>query len=1618
MNLTGDSFLSSDTWGQGNAGNITINGEGATILIQGGENSDSQISTSNNATGNAGDINIKARRLSLEDGGFLRSNTLGQGNAGNITIDVDENISLANGSYIGSAVSQDAVGQGGQINLTAKSVSLSEISLISTATLSDNEQSNGGNIEVNVSESLNITTNSFLSSITDGKSNAGNITINGDEATILVQGRGNIGDGANISNSSGDKTTGNAGDIKITGRSLALKDGGTLSSFTLGQGLPGNIMIDIEENLTLINNGGISSFVGDKAVVPEAEKSTIQINAGSLSIAENSSITTFSEGIGIAGDVVIDVDDAFDFVGGLITSELRIGAEGKAGNIDINAHSLSLKDGAFFDSSTSGQGDSGKISITTDEAVTLSGAGTSISNTVNRGAIGNSQGISIEAESLSITDGAQIQTLVRGASENNPAGIGNAGSININTDNAVNIVGGSIRSSLGTDAEGSAGDIKIEARSLSLEDGAVVNSSTFGQGDSGRISITTDEAITLSITGTRIRSIVGTNAAGKAGDITIQGRSLSLDNGASLNTSTFGNGNSGIVSLKTDESITLSGAGTTIFNNVERGGVGNSQGISIEAESLSIIDGAQIQTLVRRASEANPAGVGNGGTINIKVRDGVNLSGIGVNSEGITVSSLISSALGTGAEGKAGDINITARKLSLENGARLSTSSGGQGDAGNINLDIQETFNLSGFAFNSDETIIFSTSVRSVLEAGAEGKAGDINLKARSLSLENGAILNNSSFGVGDAGNITLDIQDAVNLSGFSPNSNRTGILSSQITSLLGTNAIGTAGNINIKARTLSLDNGGSLNNSSSGIGNAGDITLDIQDTVNISGFALNSDGTSAFSSQVRSRLETGANGKAGNIHIKARTLSLEDRGQINNNTFGIGNAGNIDINVDDSINLFRSSFITNSVGQGGVGNGGNLDIEARSLTLTEGSQITTVVFRAGVNTPGGEGKGGDIRITATDFVDISGVGSVQLNIPDTSNDPSNTTGLIPTAGFSSGLFAINNSRSFDLEPSFSWIRDEFPVSQNFLSQQLFNNVNAGLSSKGAFSETYNNQISNYAYDASLETAQAVYLGYFQGTLEANSFTYTAGNGNSLAVISGNGNINYGSGYYDSINFSQISVNQVVDYSFAEIGSGGEIFNPGDGDRVFDYITLDNGTTILFEGIDKIYFSEGEIDLTVNPNDTGYLDQWNLHMMGVQNAWRFTTGSDDVLIGVQDSGLGVFNGNFHPDLNNTLYYADNVADEFYREVPGDSYRRYSSHGTAVQGIIGAATDNGRGIAGINWNSNVFHIDLDIDQNVGDLDIVDATQRMINYANSQDQRLVINMSFGGGSIDPAFEQLVANNQDNALFVIATGNDGRNGISNPSSLAKSYDNVIAVGASWGFESEYTGGSVAAGTRADYSNYGEGITLMGPTAVPSTRAYHYSSFFSGFSYDDDFNGTSAATPNVAGVASLVWSANSDLSATAIKNILSDTAYDLGSEGYDLVYGHGFVNADAAVRRAMALSSTDSLTGISSNNSFSTANASTYDSSEADIDPLTGKNYSNQFALEEDSLLLTQQISDDSFLELSENTTINLGAANSNEMMTVLKDSFSEDFGYDSPFAMSNSLGEGNVFYNDIEV
>lgn len=427
---------------------------------------------------------------------------------------------------------------------------------------------------------------------------------------------------------------------------------------------------------------------------------------------------------------------------------------------------------------------------------------------------------------------------------------------------------------------------------------------------------------------------------------------------------------------------------------------------------------------------------------------------------------------------------------------------------------------------------------------------------------------------------------------------------------------------------------------------------------------------------------------------------------------------------------------------------------------------------------------------------------------------------------------------------------------------------------------------------------------WINGTLGADQFTYTSAS--PITFYSGNGNVDFGSGQRDVLNFKAAGIASTqVSLNLANATTGGVVDNAGNGNRLYDAITLANGNQILFEGIDQIHFTDTTLDLSVVPNDPLFSQQWDLHMTGVQNAWRFTKGTAGVLIGIEDSGLGTDStGNINPDLRPTLFSGNNYLDE------STSY----SHGTQVQSTIGAAGNNGIGIAGINWGSDVYHIDV-LGGESGDLDLATATQILINQANSKGQRLVVNLSLAGGYSDP-FGQLVANNQDKALFVIAAGNDNTSTISSPGSLAQTYSNVVSVGSVWG-RNDYYGNPKTPGERTEYagwwgSNYTTDanvsanirpLTLMAPSEFIAETANRNASGSYDFAYRDKFNGTSASTPIVSGIASLVWSVNPILTAGQVKAILSETAYDLGTPGYDKFYGNGFINADAAVRRALAL-------------------------------------------------------------------------------------------------------------------
>ncbi len=426
------------------------------------------------------------------------------------------------------------------------------------------------------------------------------------------------------------------------------------------------------------------------------------------------------------------------------------------------------------------------------------------------------------------------------------------------------------------------------------------------------------------------------------------------------------------------------------------------------------------------------------------------------------------------------------------------------------------------------------------------------------------------------------------------------------------------------------------------------------------------------------------------------------------------------------------------------------------------------------------------------------------------------------------------------------------------------------------------------------------------GTLGADTFSVNLSSPDS--VISGNGNLDFGRGQYDRIDLSSL-LSSSVQLNLASVRTGGVVYDPGNGARRFDALTLSNGTEILFEGIDLLQFSDRTLTLAITPNDPLFNQQWNLGMMGLPDVWRFTTGSPAVLIGIEDSGLAyTANGQLPLDLRPTLTQPSNAADDFEdRDI---------SHGTAVASIIAAASNNGIGMTGINWNSPVYSIDV-LGDTATDVDLAAATQTLINEASRNQQQLVINLSLGyrnsfsGANLEPDFTQIVANNP-NVLFVIAAGNNGNQGqagLSYPATLAQQYRNVIAVGAAWG-RTDRDGITRVPGERIQYSwwgsQYGNGLTLLAPSEVVATQA-DWSTQGPQFSYftgnGDRFNGTSAAAPNVTGVASLVWSVNPTLTATQVSDILVATAIDLGAPGYDRFYGNGFINADAAVRRAIAM-------------------------------------------------------------------------------------------------------------------
>ena len=295
------------------------------------------------------------------------------------------------------------------------------------------------------------------------------------------------------------------------------------------------------------------------------------------------------------------------------------------------------------------------------------------------------------------------------------------------------------------------------------------------------------------------------------------------------------------------------------------------------------------------------------------------------------------------------------------------------------------------------------------------------------------------------------------------------------------------------------------------------------------------------------------------------------------------------------------------------------------------------------------------------------------------------------------------------------------------------------------------------------------------------------------------------------------------------------------------------------------------------------LEQWDLTTdrgISVDRAWAKSTGAGvviaDIDVGVQAD---------HPDLAGR--WAPGGFDVFQLDADPNSETR-NAHGTNVAGVLGAAADNGIGIAGIAPGARILAIRSSDD-------IIHQGRRLahaIVHAVDNGAR-VISMSLGADSFTRSLRRAVAYaERKNAVIAVASGNEFHFHHHWPQIA----DSVLAVGGlnpdtadAAALQSDFAPVAADFKRRAAYSDYGPHLDVVAPTQVPTTQW--------GGGYITNWSGTSAATPHVAGVAALVKSARPALTAEQIRQLLRVTADDLGEPGWDQYFGWGRVNAARAL-------------------------------------------------------------------------------------------------------------------------
>ncbi|MEW6493953.1 MAG: filamentous hemagglutinin N-terminal domain-containing protein [Cyanobacteriota bacterium] len=1018
-------------------GAITLHASNGDITTGGIEASTSVDSIS----GNGGDISFTAINGNITVAGDIRSTSIGNSstgkgglvsltaigntpNTGDIIVEgkID---TTAFSRYGGMPWVKARMGEGGDVVLSADNVI--DVGMINIAgNVADQTNYNYGNINLTANEiylgegrgktitltAADIITAGFLDS-SSFKDNGG---------TINLTAGGDISVGFLDSSFSGDGTgNGNGGAINITSREGTIfAEDGVIKSTTFGMGNAGNI----------------------------------NIHAPSVSLV-NTEVTTTASGIGNSGSISIVANDSILLDRSRLFTSVAPGTTGTGGNITLEAQSVSLSNFSFIDTATFGQGDAGNVLIQAEELVSLdkssifsitAGQGnagkvtvqarentlapnvtltnrSNMSTAVNSTAQGNGGDIRINARSLDITGGSQLQALTRGEGDTantrgnsgkiaiaadsvaisgisadgflsgvftstNATNSGKGGTINITTPGTLLVADGAVLSAQTASTFGG-GDIFVQANQVELRNGGQFLTSTTSSGQAGNITVEAAERVTISGTDPNFNNRVSPNTLVPACAVAGIPCGTSTNPDVDFSTripyvsiSATGTGEADIYTFEV-------AAGTRAIFDIDNGDKPPSPPLyqeNLESVNtwITLLDSQQNEL---RTNDDALVSLGEGGSEARTTGGKLSLSRDSyfryVFTEPGRYSIEVSEANGEGV--KVGGTytlqvsletpNVTGSVIDANPASGLFARTQGDGAAGNVTINTQQLSVTDGaqvsastsgsgqggsLTVTAPQAITLSNNSQLSVETSNVGAAGDVKLSTDTLTVEGGARVTATATATAT----TTEQGGSISVNANQFNLSDTGGL------LAETQGAAPAGSLtlqpynNEQSLTVHLQDGAQISASTSGSGTGGSLTVTAPESITITG-----NGTLAATAQASST------GQAGDVKITTPQLTVANGARVSastNSTNPEAIGGSLEVQAEQ-VNLNGNSSL--SAGTTGAAPGGNLIIQplGNSQTLTVNFQDGSTASAA----TSGSGKGGTVTVTAPQEVILSGNGSL-----------------------------------------------------------------------------------------------------------------------------------------------------------------------------------------------------------------------------------------------------------------------------------------------------------------------------------------------------------------------------------------------------------------------------------------------------------------------------------------------------------------------------------------------------------------------------------------------------------------------------------------------------------------